>query len=1467
MGQIHATAAVTAEEGYRLHPALLDAHLQIMSAALPNQADVFLPFDFERVRQFSDAQPTWCHVQIADLSTRETLRANLTLFDDHGMVVVQIDGITLKRANRAALQRPSADIYANWLYQPSWEPVPMVSAARQSTASPLRLAGDLDRVLANLYKENDLDEYVDSLLPEFDRLTRIYIINAFLRLGWQPAVGQTFTTSELADRLQILPQHRRMIDQLLRILTEDGILQVSPAGWIVCQAPQIEDAGTLHTYLQKLFPQYSGELEITGRCGAQFAEALTGSTDPLQLLFPGGSFEIVERIYQKSPAAKTYNGLVRAAVEKLLAAGLAASGPTGQKLRVLEIGAGTGGTSSFVLPILPAGNTEYTFTDISPIFTERARQKFSQYPFVRYQPLDIEQDPYAQGLAGQQFELIIAANVIHATRDLHVTLQHVRKLLAPDGMLIMLEVTAPQRWVDITFGMTDGWWRFSDKELRPAYPLLSRAKWIEFLQSEGFAEAATIPQVNGEFADNMIEEAVILARAPGMASATDSAPGRVLILDQSPAGQPEATTAELAELLRQSGIHPLLGSRGSESFSELIANGTSLDQIVFLGTSTLPQNAVDGPQPLTALQALLPVVQAAVQTGAKPPRLWVVTAGAQATPGFTTPDPAQAALWGFTKTVALEHPELGCTSLDLDPADPNPAATIFAEVTAPTGQLPGEPEIALRGATRLAARLSRYSLPTAADTGDLAGMERKVLEVGQPGDLDSLHWKTIERSKLAPNEVEIFVQATGLNFKDVMMALGMYPGVPTPLGGECAGIVSAVGAEVSHLQVGDPVMAIATASFGSHALAEAQFVFRSPANLSVEQAATVLIPYITASFALNHLGQIKPGEKVLIHAGAGGVGFAAIQLAQRCGAEIFATAGSPEKRAYLQSIGVQHVLDSRSLSFADEIMRITAGRGVDIVLNSLAGEFIPRSLGVLTSGGRFLEIGKSGLLSPQEAASTYPHLHYHVIDWTEQARSEPELIAGLIHEIVKDLASGALQPLPIRVFQSDETVAAFRYMQQARHIGKIVVRQPTSSAVPLVRSDASYLITGGLRGLGWLTAKWLVDQGARHLALLGRSQPGETVQSEIEEFRRAGLNILVLQGDVSSEEDLRGALDQVRQSLPPLRGVIHSAGRLEDGALLNQTWSRFESVLEVKVTGAALLHQLTLGQPLDFFVLYSSIASIFGSRGQANHSAANAYLDAFAHARRAQGLPALSINWGVWAEVGAAADRGMVERSATQGIESISPELGLSILGRLMRSPAVQAVVCPLDWPVFLQQFGDNVPAQFSGLAAEALQTARKSAPRKTTAEQPSAPTQPEFLRRLAETPVDRRRKTLLEFVQKQTSKVLGIDAREVNEQTPLNEMGLNSLMAVELRNLLGKALDLPRPLPVTLVFDYPTVTAVTDYLANDILKLADESHSPAETVPPPAAKGGEPAMLDTIEDLSDDDVDRLLSEMTKGKE
>ena len=534
-------------------------------------------------------------------------------------------------------------------------------------------------------------------------------------------------------------------------------------------------------------------------------------------------------------------------------------------------------------------------------------------------------------------------------------------------------------------------------------------------------------------------------------------------------------------------------------------------------------------------------------------------------------------------------------------------------------------------------------------------------------------------------------------------------------------------------------------------------------------------------------------------------------------------------------------MDSRSLAFADEIRSITGGRGMDVVLNSLAGDYIPKSLSVLAPGGRFVEIGKSGIWDPTRVAALRRDVSYFVVDLAGRLRKDPGSLRLLLQAILESVERGDLKPLPRHVFPLAEAARAFRFMAQARHIGKIVITQPPSGELP-VRADGTYLVTGGLRGLGLLVARWLVDRGARHLVLMGRGAPSEDALAVIRDLEGRGARVVVERGDVSRHDAVRGVLERIGE--PPLRGVVHSAGILDDGALSQQDWDRFAKVMAPKVEGAWCLHRLTEDAPLDFFILFSSAASLVGSPGQGNHAAANAFLDALAHRRRALGLPAMSINWGVWSEVGAAADRGVAKRVALQGMGSFSPQEGLQVFERLLAADPIQVGVMPVDWPRF--RLAHRVETCF---LKELEGEVRKGT---TPAPVPSATIAPGLRKQLEGIVPKERKRLILAHVRAQAVKVLGLDpAEDIDPRRPLSEMGLDSLMAVELRNLLGVGLGGEKSLPATLVFDHPSIAELADYLAQEVLDLGADS-------PPRPESGG--SLLDRIERLSDDEVDRLLS-------
>ncbi|WP_329101433.1 type I polyketide synthase [Micromonospora sp. NBC_01699] len=851
----------------------------------------------------------------------------------------------------------------------------------------------------------------------------------------------------------------------------------------------------------------------------------------------------------------------------------------------------------------------------------------------------------------------------------------------------------------------------------------------------------------------------------------------------------------------------------------------------------------------------------ALATRNQPPRTYLVTRGAQPVGEPAGPYAlGQAPLWGLAGTVALEHPELRCTRIDLDPAGTgDDAASLVAELHA-GGR---DDQVALRAENRHVARLGRCADD---DRRHLTrpGVESFRLEVGAPGVLDQLVLRPVARRAPAAGQAELRVRATGLNFRDVLNALGMYPGEAGPLGLECVGEVVGVGADVSGLAVGERVVALAPASFGSFVTVDADLVAPLPAVVGDADGATIPVTFLTALYALEHIARLAPGDRVLVHAAAGGVGLAAVQLAQAVGAEVYTTA-SPRKWPVLTGLGVRHVFHSRTLDFAAQIREQTGGAGVDVVLNSLTGDFIVESLRLLRPGGRFVEIGKREIWSAGQVAALRDDITYTAFDLVELSRDEPGTVRVLLAELMRRFETGTLRPLPRRVFPLPRAVDAFRYMAQARHVGKVVVSHTdpmAGDAADLVRADGTYLITGGLGGLGLHVARWLVARGAGTLVLVGRSGVTDATRPAVEALREAGARVEVVRADIARADDVARVVDEISVSLPPLRGVVHAAGVLDDGVLLQQEWSRFARVLGPKLAGAWHLHRATQGLDLDFFALFSSVASLLGSAGQGNYAAGNAFLDLLAAERRRQGLPGLSVNWGPWRGAGMAAsvdDRGD-RQWALRGMGLLEPEQGMAELAALLAADdRAQVGVVAVEWGAYLRQYPTGLRPPLLDDLADAV-AGPGGGPTGGGSDHRA------LLTLLAEAAPDDRTDLIVAHIRELAARVLGLAAAHtLDTRRPLNELGLDSLMAVELRNALSLSVD--RSLPATVLFDYPTVEALADFVAGD-LQPTEAKPAPASPAPQatpartaPAVAGDRDTWLAEIGQLSDAEVEALLEQ------
>ena len=875
--------------------------------------------------------------------------------------------------------------------------------------------------------------------------------------------------------------------------------------------------------------------------------------------------------------------------------------------------------------------------------------------------------------------------------------------------------------------------------------------------------------------------------------------------------------------------------------------GGSPTHIIFLSDTVAgtndPADVVQ--EAISQLDLAARLVQVCAKAADPPARVWLLTRNAQSVLRDEAPSLPVAALWGFGRVAQSEHPELHFSLLDLQ-AESSVGAVRSVLQSASLDQT----QLALRGSSVHSARLEA-----------LRPNDVMRIAVPQLGEIDSISIARTARVGPGAGEIQIDVRSAGLNFRDVLCALGLYPGVVGALGGECAGVVGMVGAGVTEFAPGDEVLAFAPGSLATSAVVPVAFAVRKPDTISFEQAAGLPIACMTASYALENLARLKPEQRILIQAAAGGVGLAAVQLALMLGAEVYATAGSDAKRDMLRKLGVKHVHDLRSFAFRDEVMSLTAGAGVDVVLNSLSGAFIQAGVETLGRNGCFIEIGKRGILSANTMRTIRDDVRYLPFDLGDEVRRSPVLATELLNLLMRRIKSGELTPLPITSFLMSAPHEAFRLMVQARHIGKIVLRQDLHEvsdqrALPVrVQDSATYLVTGGLGYLGMLAARDLVDRGARHVVLLGRTAAARSeVAASIEKMRASGAFVRIALVDLTDGAALRVLIDDIERTMPPVRGVVHAAGVLDDATIEHLSPKRFERVMRPKLLGALHLNALTAHLPLDFFVVFSAAAAWLGSAGQANYAAANAALDAFAQARHAMGSPTLSIAWGRWSGGMAAGQAGAYWEK--RGISAVAPSSGFAALFDLLDLDLASAAVMPVDWSRYTAACGSERDDTSEFLAAVRSVT-------------PKAETGTAARGRLADliaVPGDQRRGALGALLESVLRHIIGLPAPQVvDPRTPLRDLGMDSLMTVELRNAIGRTFE--RTFPATLVFDYPTLDAITNHLMETLpgLKMEPASLDAAGTIGSVKA----PASFETLRQLdalSEEEAEALLLQEISAK-
>ncbi len=1446
---------VAGRNDLEIHPLVLDGCFQVVGMArnMTGSPDepTYLPFGWERM-WLAGRLPdrVVCHVRMSESSKvsdpesdehPEALSGEIRIYDLEGALIGGLTGYTVKQATQAALLAAveGAEGIDDLLYEVIWRDRPLESALKPADflPSPSTVAAGTRLFPDYLAEAGVAPTDRNSLLADLERWSHAYALLTLEKLGWQRVPGETVDAEDLRQRLDVLPEHRRLFRRLLEMLARSGVVEEDDRGFTVLVGDRDSLPETLPrdpaNFDQEMIARYSHGLTEIGlfrRSAAALVDVLRGEQDPLTLLFSSGEPTAAD-LYLKAPVARAANGLLADTVRALLA-----NLPDDRRLRVLEVGAGTGSATASVLPELPEGRFDYTYTDISAGFFAEAEERFGNQG-IEYRPLDIEKDPVSQGFNAHGYDLIIASNVLHATQYLSETLGHCRDLLAPSGQLVALENLRGLGWMDLTFGQLDGWWRFADS-YRPHHALATPAIWRQALTDSGFEDAQVLG-VDDSVPYESLDKGVIVAQGPALVKETR---GLWVILGNRNgeagelaaelatrnqavllAGVKEDTSAAVS--LPDQGIKEIaIDPASSEDWRSLLGElpeGVPLSGVVHLqslgGHGNWSTTAELDEDVSRAGASALALVQALLDTDATPEKgVWFVTRGAQVLEREHAGELAGSILWGMGKAIALEASHLQPRMVDLDPASAAPVSALASELLYPDE----ENHIAYRLGRRQAARLVRFAAG-AEESGrlDLPEETEWVLAPNRGGVFDLPEVKLLPARPLEPREVRAAVEAAGINFWDVFRSLGFIE--EGDLGRELCGYVMAVGSQVSSVSVGDHVVGLGFGAFAPEMVTHEELVAPAPEAIPVSGLATIPSAFVSALLSYQMAG-LKAGDRVLIHAGAGGVGLAAIQLAQAAGAEVYATASAP-KQAYLRSLGVEHIFDSRQTRFGEEILAATGGAGVDVVLNSLTSEgFIDASLSCLARGGRFVELARRDILTHEEMAAVRPDVSYSILELDVLKKTEPELVGVALREIMERVAKGELEPLIHSRWPMAQAGAALSFMRSARHIGKIVLTNQ-----PLVRGglreDRSYLVTGGLGGIGCAVAGWLADHGAGTIVLNGRRSPDPEAVTAIEELRQRGVRVEVELADVTDTAAIDAMLARIDANLPPLAGVIHSVGVLSDAALTNQTWESFDQVLRPKIMGAWHLHRATLHRDLDLFVLFSSRVGVMGNPGQANHAAANAFLDQLAGHRRALGLPGQAIAWGAWSEIGEAAEqRERIERRRSAlGGRWFTPQQGLRALEKLVCHDTTNSVVMSMDWSVF----EDAVETRPSFLEDLLSSGGGQEATDPGTSE--------DLLTQLRGVPSAGPQDVLTSFLQQQVQAVLRLSSAP-SPTIGFFDLGMDSLMAVELRNRLNRAFAGQYTASNTVVFDYPNIASLARHLAEELGQIQESNDAPA--IPEPEA-------------------------------
>ncbi|NIE66113.1 type I polyketide synthase [Burkholderia sp. Ax-1719] len=1404
---------------YSLHPSLLDAGfhpLFALTAANNGDRAAWLPVQFGRI-DYLRGDTIRQVLAVVERRSPHSVVVSFHFLDSAARVVARLAQCRFRRVDLQARRHAAPSRYTYDL-----EARPLAGGFDASALpAPAALLEEAQRVLANQGGQDAQKRrsmHLTEVLPLIDVLASGYALRAFEKIGAFRTPGLAFgPLPELAARLASM-------------LVEDGLARYEGDLLVrepeACEAlPSIDELW--HSLLEQS-PAHVAELTLLAHCGAALPALLSGEMAPEKLMSPT-SKSLVEHFFEASPTWSHVRALIAAFASRAVA-----SWQAPRRLRVLEIGRSDVDVPRPLEVALPLARCDYAIACTAPQQASLAAEGGHSARLVTL----VAGDRLAlQGDDDAPYDLVIANCLLAGQNDPLATLTALRGWLAP-GAFVALAEPRRGRFGDIVFGPARA----------DAASSLNAADLARLLEAAGFTDVVSFAEQGYEIEGT---PAMIVARAPtrqptntAVAAEPAKAPWLLVHADEVA----DARAAGLADALRARGgdVQLIAQAEVATALHAISAarDGAPLHLVFVAPDVALPVDA-DGAalmQTQRATSVALARLVRELGASALPVQLSIVTQDgspfALEGDGNRAPRRAeQATLWGLGRVLSNEHPELGCRLIDVSAACANALETLAQELLA--GDV--EEEVLLSARGRFVPRMLDATQAQRRAPEKSAIAKGSVLAFDTPGSLRNLEWFAQIPRALETDEVEIEPVATGLNFRDVMYAMGLLSdeAVETGFAGatvgmELSGRVTRVGAGVSNFKAGDAVLGFAPASFATRVVTRAGAVTRKPASMTFEEAATVPTTFFTAWYALVELARVREGERVLVHGGAGGVGIAAIQLARLLGAEVYATAGSREKREFVRLLGVDRVFDSRSLAFADQVRDATGGAGVDVVLNSLAGEAMVRSIDTLRPFGRFLELGKRDFYENSRIGLRpfRNNISYFGIDADQLMGALPELTTRLFEAVMQRFADGVLHPLPYRLFPAARVEEAFRYMQQARQIGKVLVGYPAGTPAPTrgathaaqaahaLRCDANgaYLVIGGTGGLGFATARWMVARGARHVTLASRSGTlSDAARAEVARWNdEHGVQTHVMSCDVTNAAAVQALVAQINARGTPLKGVLHSAMHIDDGLVRNLDDARFEAVLAPKLAGAWNLHRATLGCALDFFIVYSSATTALGNPGQSSYVAANSFLEALVETRRATNLPGTFMAWGPLDDVGFLA-RNEKTREALQsriGGTSISSEEALLALERVLVAGGAGEAVVRLDW----QALSRGMPAAGAR---------RYAALRTRNANEPASDGGQPLRGRIAALPHAEALALVEETLRTQIARILHLAPEKVELERSVLDMGMDSLMGMELGLAVEEAFEVK--LSVMAIAEGATVRTLAARIVESIEADAESADSPLE--------------------------------------